>query len=89
MFLNHVSDYISESSEKLTHIDSRQRTIDELDDFWNKSQKIIGLTVPKSKLNNISSIILCIKNAHNFKDEKEFERYRLLLNEEASFLSNY
>ena len=89
VFLNRTSDYILEATEELQSCDQRGDIIRDLEEFWFARQDIIALTVPKNRINSLYSTILCLRNANSFDNEIEFERYRLLLAEEAKMIGNY
>ena len=89
VFISKTSDYIYGMADGLTDTADRGERIAELECFWNENRDLVSITLPRNRVDEITEIILCLRNAHEYNREDEFEKYRSLLTEKAKNIGRY
>ena len=72
---------IIEYAEVLRQKGDRAEIIDELEDYWEKNRKFIGLSIPHSQLDKTTDTIILLRHANTSHDEEEFLKHLDLLEE--------
>ena len=81
MFINKVSDELSVLAHSLdySNVPKCERTLGEIDSLWEKSSDIFSLSVNFREIDYLGETLLSLSSALEDRDERDFERYRLLL----------
>ena len=78
-YISYISDRLEEYSKSIQYNKSPADLIEELQDFWDKHRKFIGLSMETPEIDSVEKTILSLKLSYEEGQEFEFERCRLLL----------
>lgn len=78
-YMAKTTEYLKSISVSLAEENDREATLCELEAFWHKQRKQLGLTVGYRELDHIGEILVQLRWAKDEQNEREFERYRRLL----------
>ena len=88
-FINRTSRTMHSLLDNLDESSEREVGISELECFWKNNQSIVGLSISNTQLDNISSLVICLRCSYEEKDDTEFERYRALLYDAADNIRRF
>ena len=78
-YIHKTAAHFYEAAEALSVPEDREATLTELENFWERQEPLISLTVSFRELDHFGEIIVQLRWAQELGDEAEFLRYRALL----------
>ena len=81
IYVKHVADGLARFANDLKNNESPAALLEELQDFWQKHKKFLGLSVETPSLDSVDRAILSLKSAIETNEPFDIESNRLLLEE--------
>ncbi len=79
VYIRHCADYMKNAAERVLLDEESGDTLTELENFWEKNRKYIGLSVSYREVDHLCEMLISLRWAYDIKDEEELIKYRLLV----------